>query len=285
LYCLLLSDIFTLVTIILCVVMVYASFDSEVGCFSVARLLPFFFILSLFFGLLLLYVRADTVDGFVLSNRFYRMGKKLTLAATLIGVPTLVVISLFFWSGKRIPEGPNWCIMVGDAILNYLVLGLGTVISLAYMALFAFPVYYHLWKLRSMRSSEAESGPARAMRLVASKNLKLSSIALTLTVADMAFMAWVNGVQASGDPRVDHLEVIAMTIGCADLTMNSIIFHVLVSTWMPTRLRVILKPNLSKHSTAVDAVNSNAGNSTAPVTHASTRIDRTRVAVSVDQVS
>jgi hypothetical protein len=200
--------------------------SSPDACDTYNSLLPFFWVLTLFFGLLWLYERASLV-GVLQSNRYLHYFEMLVLVSTF-GVPGFAILTIFFWHRHILPEGPNVCIMMGDSIMDWSMVGINSLLSIAYIVLFVIPVYQYIKGIKAAttisdsensthnnkmissnqntindnNSSVTTNSTTRRLRNLANKNLMLSSFTILVTTLDMIFNAYGNSLAATRDPVI-----------------------------------------------------------------------------------
>jgi hypothetical protein len=199
------------------------------ACNTFNSFLPFFWVMTQFFGFLILFERASAV-GVLEKNRRFTLFRRAILVMTF-GVPGFAILTIFFWYGHIVPESSS-CIMVGDFKMDWSMVCIDCLLSAAYIVLFVVPVRHHM---KAMQNSKDTISSQRLHR-VAVKNLILSTTTIAITTADMYINAYGNTASANNDETADVWELIALALAYVDLLLISIIYHIMISTWIPVWL-------------------------------------------------
>jgi len=226
--------------------------------------LALWFVFAQFWAYNIMLLRAKAVEVLGASHHrenLYRLAYVLTA-----GIVALLPVVFVFWSGEVVTvvdyeagpvsgassnvatvAGANFtvlgsvCVMGGKSWLNWIDLSLDVTVSLVYMLMFALPV---IDIANQTRSVDVMGASAKRMKKLAYTNLALSSAAICVTVADMAWMAWANDAaaftaappgQATHAPNL-YLEAVAQIIGTTNLVVNNAIFHCMLHAWLPRPL-------------------------------------------------
>ena len=179
----------------------------------------------------LLYERMLVVhEALHLNHIFLWSLRWIMFLVIVVGIPSLFLpITTYFFQGYVTPEGVCIQYSTSSAVL-YFVVSVDFIVNVSLLILFIVPLCQH-----GKQFNESNIIFSKKIRKMATKNLIISSLLVTILIACLIYMALDSVAGSTGEIGAQQLS--GLVAGYIDPTCEVILCHLITSAWIPNFLR------------------------------------------------